>query len=424
MRRKVKWAGVLLIAAACGQNPAGPAGPVGPAGSTGPVGPAGDVGPTGPQGATGNPGPTGPAGTFDANQVIANGTTPQTANFNITGNGTVGGDVVSTRLGVGGPPATFRLRVLEPASGPAARVTAATSSGNSPIAEFRHDDLTQGVGIGSRSVYATGTAANQELSISSRGTSPLFLNADAGGGVVVGNTTSLGTLTVAGGANNRAILGDLSCGPEYAGISLFGAPMSGLCNDYSILGGHTPPHLFFNRGTGGAMYFRMNNMDQMILSQTGTLVVGANNFSGCDLQLANDICFYDEQNGTLSVRNVAGTAFAPVKASAFTVVSTGAAKKDLSALGDADAAAMLAAVERVPLFTYRYRDEPATAPLRTGLIAEHSPSVVLTADGKAVSLYDYVTLNVGATKALAKELAALRAENTALKQRLERLERR
>ena len=48
-------------------------------------------GPPGPAGPQGQAGPPGPAGSCNAGEVISNGTQPQTASFNITGSGTIGG---------------------------------------------------------------------------------------------------------------------------------------------------------------------------------------------------------------------------------------------------------------------------------------------------------------------------------------------
>jgi hypothetical protein len=74
-----KW---QLIAAA---GAAGPQGPIGPTGSQGPIGLTGPQGPQGPQGIPGDLVPNSP-------YYIQNGTTLQTgANFNIDGNGMVGG---------------------------------------------------------------------------------------------------------------------------------------------------------------------------------------------------------------------------------------------------------------------------------------------------------------------------------------------
>jgi hypothetical protein len=62
-------------------HPAGPAGPQGPGGATGPQGPAGSVGPTGPQGPAGAQGPAGPPGSADAWSRTGNSGTDPASNF-------------------------------------------------------------------------------------------------------------------------------------------------------------------------------------------------------------------------------------------------------------------------------------------------------------------------------------------------------
>ncbi len=70
------------------QGAAGTPGANGKDGSPGATGAQGPTGPQGEQGPAGPEGPQGPAGTIDLSQVIANQTSPQIANFNITGSGT------------------------------------------------------------------------------------------------------------------------------------------------------------------------------------------------------------------------------------------------------------------------------------------------------------------------------------------------
>ena len=52
--------------------------------------------------------------------------------------------------------------------------------------EFRHDNLTQGIGFGYQSIYATGGNANQPLHVYARGSDQLTLNAFGGGNVGIG----------------------------------------------------------------------------------------------------------------------------------------------------------------------------------------------------------------------------------------------
>jgi hypothetical protein len=107
---------------ACGlatgpQGPAGPMGPTGATGATGPAGPAGATGatgPAGPAGATGATGPQGPQGiqgdsgelVADSPYYIQNTTSQQTADFNVTGSGQLGGALtVGSSVTVGVDPA-------------------------------------------------------------------------------------------------------------------------------------------------------------------------------------------------------------------------------------------------------------------------------------------------------------------------------
>ncbi len=80
-------------------------------------------------------------------------------------------------------------------TGKALLVTANTGAPAVPIAEFRHDNQTQGVGIGYNTIYATGTAANQDLNLAARGTGLLFLQSPTTitGDLVVTSNTSTGS---------------------------------------------------------------------------------------------------------------------------------------------------------------------------------------------------------------------------------------
>ena len=49
-------------------------------------------------------------------------------------------------------------------------VSSSTTGSGDPIADFRHDNLTQGVGIGWSSIFATGTDVNQDLNLIAKGT--------------------------------------------------------------------------------------------------------------------------------------------------------------------------------------------------------------------------------------------------------------
>lgn len=62
-------------------------------GAPGKDGKSGQEGPPGPPGEVGPPGEQGPPGPLDATQFIQNSTTQQSASFNVSGSGTVGGDL-------------------------------------------------------------------------------------------------------------------------------------------------------------------------------------------------------------------------------------------------------------------------------------------------------------------------------------------
>jgi hypothetical protein len=85
-------------------------------------------------------------------------------------------------------------------------ITANTSSATAPILEVRHDNQTQGVGIGYATIYATGSDASQDLTVTSRGTGNVLLNPTANGNVGVGTATPAVKLDVNGSVNIGARL--------------------------------------------------------------------------------------------------------------------------------------------------------------------------------------------------------------------------
>ena len=113
----------------------------------------------------------------------------------------------------------------------------------------------------------------------------------------INTSTDLGaTLGVPGnGAGRSVLMGDPGCGAGYAGLSVQGV-LSG-CTNYTLLGDGS--NLFVNRPTGGAMYFRYNNADQMNLSTAGALTI--NNLAG-----SSDRMVLSNAGGTL-INLAAGT---------------------------------------------------------------------------------------------------------------------
>jgi hypothetical protein len=76
-----------------------------------------------------------------------------------------------------------------------------------------------------------------------------------------------------------------------------------------------------------------------------------------------------------------------------------AKKSDRKTLGD---------VLNTPTVTYRYRDEPRSAPKRTGVIAEEAPDGMTNAEKTMVDLPAWVEHLEASVRALARDVAALR----------------
>jgi hypothetical protein len=92
----------------------------------------------------------------------------------------------------------------------------------------------------------------------------------AGGNVGIGTTSPSNKLTVVGIPSQRAtVIGDAGFGTNYAGLSVQGTLTTA---NYSLLGDGT--NLFINRPNGGDMFFRMNNADQMVLTNSGNVGIG------------------------------------------------------------------------------------------------------------------------------------------------------
>jgi hypothetical protein len=76
-----------------------------------------------------------------------------------------------------------------------------------------------------------------------------------------------------------------------------------------------------------------------------------------------------------------------------------AKKSDRKTLGD---------VLNTPTVTYRYKDEPRSAPKRTGVIAEESPDGMTNAEKTMVDLPAWIEHLEASVRALARDVAALR----------------
>jgi hypothetical protein len=112
------------------------------------------------------------------------------ANTSIGGRAVLVGGNLGIGLGNPGARLTIRTGSTDPGGADdnkALFVTAPMGDGSAADGgvEFRHDNLTQGIGFGFNTIYATGSNANQGLRIRSRGTSALELNTHADSGPTV-----------------------------------------------------------------------------------------------------------------------------------------------------------------------------------------------------------------------------------------------
>ena len=116
----------------------------------------------------------------------------------------------------------------------------------------------------------TGTINSSGGAILNTGGAPAGLIV-AAGKVGIGVTSPDAKLAVIGDGTSVARIGGAGCGGNAVGISFWGA-MSG-CNNYTLLG--IGNNLFINRPTGGNIYFRENNSDQLIIqATTGNVGIG------------------------------------------------------------------------------------------------------------------------------------------------------
>jgi parallel beta-helix repeat protein len=112
----------------------------------------------------------------------------------------------------------------------------------------------------------------------------LYLNADRSyftGRVGIGVAVPAEKLTVAGSSGNIYIGNTLFDG-GYNGIFLNGSTTP---FDYNFLSKSDDKNLYINRPTNHAIYFRMGNNTQMVISPNGNVGVGTENISGAGYKL-------------------------------------------------------------------------------------------------------------------------------------------
>ena len=93
-----------------------------------------------------------------------------------------------------------------------------------------------------------------------------------------------------------------------------------------------------------------------------------------------------------------------VAATSFVNISTRTVKKDISYISNEDDVDILKKLKDIKIARYRYKIESDNNPLRLGLIAEESPSEVLSVSGKGVDIYKLSTFTIAGVQALAGKL--------------------
>ena len=124
--------------------------------------------------------------------------------------------------------------------------------------EFRHDNLSQGIGIGYQSIYATGYNKDQPLNIYSRGNSPLTLNSYAGGNVGIGEKDPQRKLHIGDGgqislAQSNSVVTDSQAGIYWHGTNdyaIYRTPGPWTGNTYQQLKIDWPTGIILEPGTG------------------------------------------------------------------------------------------------------------------------------------------------------------------------------
>lgn len=133
-------------------------------------------------------------GTINAQNILINGSAISGGSqWTTSGSNIYNNNTGNTGIGLANPGAKFTIRqgATDPGTyddGKTLFVSGNMNAGTNYDGgiEFRQDNLSQGIGFGYASMYATGTSANQQLNIYSKGTSPLTLNAFGGGSVGIG----------------------------------------------------------------------------------------------------------------------------------------------------------------------------------------------------------------------------------------------
>jgi len=156
------------------------------------------------------------------------------------------------------------------------------------------------------------------------------------------------------------------------------------------------------------------------LTTSGPIRAGQGNQSACDIYVADDICFYDEQNSTLSVKNFAGTAYATVKAAGFAAASDRAVKKDFTKVSSD---AVLRALATLPIQSWSFKADRSGARHIGPMAQDFAKAFHVGADNKHIDLLDGQGVNMAATQALYRMVQKQQRQISVLQAQVRSLQR-
>ena len=229
------------------------------------------------------------------------------------------------------------------------------------------------------------------------------------GNVGIGTTAPVNRLTVAGDGTAIAQLGTSSCPGDYAALTLglISAPTG--CTNYNILSSPTDTNLYINRpyttGPTGNIHFRMNNVDQMIITNAGRVGIG-----------------YTAPVATLDVNG-------SIASDQYTIPSDARLKYNIHPIFTGEGLKILAGLQPVS-FQWKKNDR-ADIGLIAQEVEKHLPQAVeKTDDGMLRVTYDKIILPVitaiqdlhEIVKKLASQITAMAERQSALENRLTALE--